>query len=246
MYHSTENNHLEITLDLRNLGVSWSLHCWMSTLATAHGHLDSMIDQLLQDFLHVWPDDCSAQFVDECLPLLFNIFRYSKNEGTTLLLADIFSTCYGWEAIRPIRDYTLNGGARIDAKFVNNPELSDVQFRVEGRVFYAHKIVLVTTSARFRAMLTSKLTSSTSPPIIHINDIRYHIFQLVMQFLYNGGCDGLEVDQNDVLELMAAANFFQLDGLLRFCEAQCATMVDLDNIVSMYIHAKVSKVSYSL
>ncbi|XP_073997606.1 ankyrin repeat and BTB/POZ domain-containing protein 2 [Rhodnius prolixus] len=239
MYHSTENNHLEITLDLRNLGVSWSLHCWMSTLATAHGHLDSMIDQLLQDFLHVWPDDCSAQFVDECLPLLFNIFRYSKNEGTTLLLADIFSTCYGWEAIRPIRDYTLNGGARIDAKFVNNPELSDVQFRVEGRVFYAHKIVLVATSARFRDMLTSKLTSSTSPPIIHINDIRYHIFQLVMQFLYNGGCDGLEVDQNDVLELMAAANFFQLDGLLRFCEAQCATMVDLDNIVSMYIHAKV-------
>lgn len=61
-----------------------------------------------------------------------------------------------------------------------------------------------------------------------------------MQFLYNGGCDGLEVDQNDVLELMAAANFFQLDGLLRFCEAQCATMVDLDNIVSMYIHAKVN------
>lgn len=50
----------------------------MSTLATAHGHIESMIDQLLQDFLHVWPDDCSAQFVDECLPLLFNIFRYSK------------------------------------------------------------------------------------------------------------------------------------------------------------------------
>lgn len=66
--------------------------------------------------------------------------------------------------------------------------------------------------------------------------------QLVMQFLYNGGCDTLEVDHNDVLELMAAANFFQLDGLLRFCEAQCSDMVDLDNIVSMYIHAKVSVV----
>ncbi|KAL1122546.1 hypothetical protein AAG570_002876 [Ranatra chinensis] len=238
MYHSTENNHLEITLDLRNLGVAWSLHCWMCTLATAHGHIESMIDQLLQDFLHVWPDDCSAQFVDECLPLLFNIFRYSKNEGTTLLLADIFSTCYGWEPIRPIRDSTLNGGARIDPKFVNNPELSDVQFRVEGRVFYAHKIVLVTSSPRFRGMLSSKLCEG-NPPIVQINDIRYHIFQLVMQFLYNGGCDGLEVDQNDVLELMAAANFFQLDGLLRFCEAQCSNMVDLDNIVSMYIHAKV-------
>lgn len=68
-----------MTLDLRNLGVPWTLHCWMHTLATAHEHrLESIIDQLLQDFLQVWPDDYSAQFVDECLPLLFTIFRYSK------------------------------------------------------------------------------------------------------------------------------------------------------------------------
>lgn len=62
---------------------------------------------------------------------------------------------------------------------------------------------------------------------------------MVMEFLYHGGCATLEVNQSDVLELMAAANFFQLDGLLRYCEAQCSTMVDLDNIVSIYIHAKV-------
>ncbi|XP_069961192.1 ankyrin repeat and BTB/POZ domain-containing protein 2 [Cherax quadricarinatus] len=79
MYHSAESGHLEMTLDLRNLGVPWTLHCWMHTLATAHEHrLESIIDQLLQDFLQVWPDDYSAQFVDECLPLLFTIFRYSK------------------------------------------------------------------------------------------------------------------------------------------------------------------------
>lgn len=60
-----------------------------------------------------------------------------------------------------------------------------------------------------------------------------------MEFLYHGGCATLEVNQSDVLELMAAANFFQLDGLLRFCEAQCSAMVDHENIVSMYIHAKV-------
>lgn len=68
-----------MTLDLRDLGVPWTLHCWMHTLATAHEHrLESIIDQLLQDFLQVWPDDYSAQFVDECLPLLFTIFRCSK------------------------------------------------------------------------------------------------------------------------------------------------------------------------
>ncbi|OAD61421.1 Ankyrin repeat and BTB/POZ domain-containing protein 2 [Eufriesea mexicana] len=239
MYHSAESNHLDITMELRGLKVSWTLHCWMHSLATAHEmRLDSIIDQLLQDFLQVCPDDYSTQFVQECLPLLFNIFRYSKKEGTTLLLADIFCTCFGWEPIKPIRDTTLSSGSRIDPKFVNNPELSDVQFRVEGRVFYGHKIVLVTSSPRFRNMLSSKLCEG-NPPIVQINDIRYHIFQMVMEFLYHGGCATLEVNQSDVLELMAAANFFQLDGLLRYCEAQCSSMVDLDNIVSMYIHAKV-------
>jgi hypothetical protein len=33
----------------------------------------------------------------------------------------------------------LKGGPRIDPKFVNNPDLSDIQFRVEGKIFYAHK-----------------------------------------------------------------------------------------------------------
>lgn len=79
-----------MTLDLRDLGVPWTLHCWMHTLATAHEHrLESIIDQLLQDFLQVWPDDYSAQFVDECLPLLFTIFRCSKVSSE---LAKIFGS----------------------------------------------------------------------------------------------------------------------------------------------------------
>lgn len=51
----------------------------MHALSAAHElRLDAVIDQLLQDFLQVCPDDYSSQFVSECLPLLFNIFRYSK------------------------------------------------------------------------------------------------------------------------------------------------------------------------
>lgn len=64
--------------------------------------------------------------------------------------------------------------------------------------------------------------------------------QLVMQSLYKGGCENLEVEAGDVLELMAAANFFQLDSLLRYCESRCSKLVHLDNVVSMYIHAKVT------
>jgi ankyrin repeat/BTB/POZ domain-containing protein 2 len=65
---------------------------------------------------------------------------------------------------------------------------------------------------------------------------------MVMEYLYNGGCECIRnIEPEDVLELMAAANFFQLDGLLRFCESKCSQTVNIESIVSMYIHAKVSK-----
>lgn len=61
-----------------------------------------------------------------------------------------------------------------------------------------------------------------------------------MEYLYNGGCDVIRhIESDDILELMAAANFFQLDGLLHFCEARCSQMVNTESIVSLYIHAKV-------
>lgn len=87
MYHSTENNHLDITIEIRSLGVPWTLYCWMHSLGAAHeARLDCVIDQLLQDFLQVCPDDYSPQFVQECLPLLFNIFRYSKVLHNNIIL----------------------------------------------------------------------------------------------------------------------------------------------------------------
>jgi ankyrin repeat/BTB/POZ domain-containing protein 2 len=66
-----------------------------------------------------------------------------------------------------------------------------------------------------------------------------------MQYLYSGGTHNLELTGNDadVLELMAAASFFQLEGLLRYTEARCAEIIDIDNVVAMYIHAKVGRVA---
>lgn len=64
---------------------------------------------------------------------------------------------------------------------------------------------------------------------------------MVMEYLYNGGCDSFRMtDHEDILELMAAANFFQLDGLLRFCESKCSQVVNIESVVSLYIHAKVN------
>lgn len=75
------------------------------------------------------------------------------------------------------RDDTVSHISHPDPTYVNNPEMSDVQFRVEGRVFYAHKIILVNASPRFKAMLAAKSVEG-APPVVQINDIRYDIFQV--------------------------------------------------------------------
>lgn len=95
---------------------------------------------------------------------------------------------------------------------------------------------------------TSDITFSRFVWLIHKYFLRFHYIrslhllpQLVMQYLYSGGCHSLNViAPNDVLELMAAASFFQLDGLLRHTEARCSQIIDIDNVVPTYIHANVS------
>lgn len=64
-----------------------------------------------------------------------------------------------------------------DARYVNNPELSDIQFLIEGKLFYAHKIILVNASNRFRAMLSAKFCEGKQNTI-EISDVRYHIFEV--------------------------------------------------------------------
>ena len=84
-------------------------------------------------------------------------------------------------------------------------------FHCQGSAF-AHKIVLLTASSRFQSMLNYRLSSSSAngngePPILQINDIRYDVFALVMNYLYNGSASCLKVENSDLLELMAAGMY---------------------------------------
>jgi hypothetical protein len=57
--------------------------------------------------------------------------------------------------------------------------MADVQFVIEGRLFYAHKIILVNASAKFKTILanSSQLTEG-SLPCIEIKDMKYKTFEV--------------------------------------------------------------------
>lgn len=243
MYYSAEHGYLDVTMELRNLGVPWKLHMWIESLRTSYYQCRYPVMQyLLREFTTIKEEDYNEELIQEGLPLMFDMLRVSKNDAVNQQLTSIFTHCYGNGPIPSIPEIKRTPPARLDPHFLNNKEMSDLTFLVEGKPFYAHKVLLITASNRFKMLLTNK-TSLENPPckFIEISDIKYHVFQLMMQYLYYGDTDSITLPISDVLELLSAASLFELETLQRRCEIICAKIMNLENAVIIYCYAKIHK-----
>uniref|UniRef100_A0A8C2BAJ7 BTB (POZ) domain containing 11b n=1 Tax=Cyprinus carpio TaxID=7962 RepID=A0A8C2BAJ7_CYPCA len=212
MYHSSEHSYVDITLDIRSLGVPWTLHTWLESLRTCFlQHRRPLIQGLLKDFSSIEEEEYTEELITHGLPLMFQILRASKNEVISQQLAMIFTQCYGPYPIPKLTEIKRKQTSRLDPHFLNNKEMSDVTFLVEGKPFHAHKVLLFTASNRSVG--------------------------LVMQYLYCGGTDSLHIRNT---ELLSASKFFQLEALQRHCEIICAKNINTETCVEIYNHAKVT------
>ncbi|KAM5250497.1 ankyrin repeat- and BTB/POZ domain-containing protein 3 isoform 2-T2 [Hipposideros larvatus] len=233
-----EENYSETPLQLAAaVGVPWTLHTWLESLRIAfQQHRRPLIQCLLKEFKTIQEEEYTEELITQGLPLMFEILKASKNEVISQQLCVIFTHCYGPYPIPKLTEIKRKQTSRLDPHFLNNKEMSDVTFLVEGRPFYAHKVLLFTASPRFKALLSSKPTNDST--CIEIGYVKYPIFQLVMQYLYYGGPESLLIKNNEIMELLSAAKFFQLEALQRHCEIICAKGINTDNCVDIYNHAK--------
>ncbi|KAH0616961.1 hypothetical protein JD844_028477 [Phrynosoma platyrhinos] len=265
MYHSAEHGYVDVTIDIRSIGVPWTLHTWLESLRTAfQQHRRPLIQCLLKEFKSIQEEEYTEELITQGLPLMIEILKASKpaaqdpgiqeissgrgvrkegrpspgqyNEVISQQLAVIFTHCYGPYPIPKLVEIKRKQTSRLDPHFLNNKEMSDVTFLVEGRPFYAHRVLLFTASPRFKALLSSKPASDST--FIEISYVKYPIFQLIMQYLYYGGAESLLIRNNEIMELLSAAKFFQLDALQRHCEIICAKSINTENCVDIYNHAK--------
>lgn len=200
MYHSSEHGHVDITIDIRSLGVPWTLHTWLESLRTCFcQHRRPLIQGLLKEFSCIEEEEYTEELVTHGLPLMFQILRASKNEVISQQLAAIFTQCYGPYPIPKLAEIKRKQTSRLDPHFLNNKEMSDVTFLVEGKPFYAHKVLLFTASNRFKTLLANRPCGENT--CIEISNVKYHIFQLVMQYLYYGGTETLHTRNTDVMEV---------------------------------------------
>ncbi|KAJ8340100.1 hypothetical protein SKAU_G00347330 [Synaphobranchus kaupii] len=239
-YYSSEHGYLDVTMELRSLGVAWKLHVWLESLRSAQQQArPAVVLSLLREFTSIREEDYCEELVCVGLPLLFTILRTSKNDTINQQLAAILSHCYGSAPLPMVPEGKVTLSAQLDPHFLNNSEMSDVTFLVEGRPFYAHRVLLITASERFKSLLGScGSDGSVDCKTVQISDTKYHIFQMMMSYLYCGGAESVKGAVSDVLELLAAASLFQLGALQRHCEIICTQIIDLDNAVSIYRTAK--------
>uniref|UniRef100_A0AAV2IXP0 BTB domain-containing protein n=1 Tax=Knipowitschia caucasica TaxID=637954 RepID=A0AAV2IXP0_KNICA len=237
MYHSAEHGHVDITIDIRSLGVPWTLHTWLETLrACFMQHRRPLIQGLLKDFCCIKEDEYTEELITHGLPLLFQILRTNKNEVISQQLSVIFTQCYGPFPIPKLTEIKKKQISRLDPHFLNNKDMSDVTFLVEGKPFYAHKVLLFTASARFKSLLQNRPAAENT--CIEISHVKYSIFHLIMQYLYCGGTETLHIRNTEVMELLSAAKFFQLEALQRHCEIICSKNITTETCVDLYKHAK--------
>jgi hypothetical protein len=98
---------------------------------------------------------------------------------------------------------------------------------VEGKPYYAHKVIVSLLSERFETMLKAGLCESEgqgTKTVVKIDEISYDCFSEIMKFLYTGAFDALDsiTDKKELfdaaIEFLRVADVEVLDDVKIACE----------------------------
>ena len=97
---------------------------------------------------------------------------------------------------------------------------ADVILQSGCQQFPAHKALLTTRSPVFAAMFEHPTTKESMEGRVVIEDVKAEVLQLLLAFLYTGAVDFK--GENLTVELLAAADKYQVDSLKAICAERIA------------------------
>ena len=126
---------------------------------------------------------------------------------------------------------SVNGGWNrgiIDKEFVD----AKIECGAGGQSFMCHQIILATSSPVFCAMFQADMREKETRKVV-IEDIKPEVIALMLHWIYSGWIDSFR--EKEPLELLQAADKYQLDGLKELCEAKLCSILDVTNVIELLV-----------
>jgi len=117
-------------------------------------------------------------------------------------------------------------------KLLDDPSYADLTFIVQGESIKAHRAFLAVRSQYFQRMFASDVEENVNNEV-KVPDIEPETFRGLLHFLYSGSAPENVADQ--ALELLVAADKYDVDGLKQICEEKAA--IHRDNVVEALLVA---------
>ncbi|EAR86286.2 kelch motif protein (macronuclear) [Tetrahymena thermophila SB210] len=129
---------------------------------------------------------------------------------------------------------------------LNNQQLSDVQFLVEGQIIYANKAILSCRSEYFRMMFTNGLQENcqqqSQQPVV-IKDTSYDSFVDVLVYIYTDTIDN-NLSPQRIIALLQLSDLYFLDRLKYLCEEKLVRTAQEKNIIDYLLLSQKNRCSY--
>ncbi|MEJ1282373.1 zinc finger and BTB domain containing 8b [Cricetulus griseus] len=100
----------------------------------------------------------------------------------------------------------------------------DCSIIVEGRIFKAHRNILFANSGYFRALLIHYIQDSGRHSTASLDIVTSEAFSTILDFLYSGK---LDLCGENVIEVMSAASYLQMNDVVNFCKAYIRSSLDI-------------------
>jgi len=119
-----------------------------------------------------------------------------------------------------------------DFDIYNNKDFSDVVVKCGNTKFECHQLFLTTRSPVFKAMLTSDKKEKNRTNEIQVVDVKPEVMAELIEFIYTGKSSNLD---KYAMDLLIAADKFQMDSLKELCEKKLLTTLGIKNCFSLLI-----------
>lgn len=100
----------------------------------------------------------------------------------------------------------------------------DCSVLVEGQIFHAHRNVLYGSSGYFRMLLTQGSKDTLESVSASFDVFSPDIFAIILDFIYSGQ---LELNSSNVIEVMSAASYLQMNDVISYCKAFIKSFLEI-------------------